>query len=196
MTDCDLVLASRSPRRRELLDQIGVRFECVDVDIDETPAPGEAPAALVLRLAREKSQAGRALAPLDVPVLGADTEVFLDGQVLGKPADHAAAVAMLGRLSGRVHEVYSAVALTRDTTEALLSVTRVQFRVLAPAEIERYCRGGEPFGKAGAYAIQGQGAAFIERIEGSYSGVMGLPLFETALLLGRRGVPFGRPAAP
>lgn len=196
MTDCDLILASRSPRRHELLRQLGVRFECVEPETDESPAPGEAPAVLVQRLAREKALAGRLQAPRDVPALGADTEVFLDGDILGKPADHASAVAMLQRLSGRAHEVYSAVALTLDSTEVLLSVTRVRFRTLAAGEIEGYCRTGEPFGKAGAYGIQGFAAAFIERIEGSYSGVMGLPLFETALLLGRFGVPMGRAPAP
>lgn len=196
MTDCDLVLASRSPRRHELLRQLGVRFEFLDLEIDEAPASGEAPAALVRRLAREKALAGRTQSPRDLPVLGADTEVFLDGGILGKPGNHGAAVAMLQRLSGREHEVYSAVALTLDTTEVLLSVTRVRFRVLGAGEIESYCRSGEPFGKAGAYAIQGFAAAFIERIDGSYSGVMGLPLFETALLLGRCGVPMGRAPAP
>jgi septum formation protein len=196
VTDCDLILASRSPRRHELLRQLGVRFQCLDLEIDETPTPGETPALLVQRLARGKALAGRAQAPRDVPVLGADTEVFLDGDIIGKPADPAAALATLQRLSGRTHEVYSAVALTLDSTEVLLSVTRVRFRALAAGEMERYCHGGEPFGKAGAYGIQGFAAAFIERIEGSYSGVMGLPLFETALLLGRFGVPMGRAPAP
>ncbi len=196
MTDCDLVLASRSPRRHALLRQLGVRFEILVAAVDESPIAGEQTPALVARLAVAKAQAGRALSPDNLPVLGADTEVCLGGVILGQPADHAAAVAMLNRLSGREHEVHSGVALVRETTEVLVSTTRVRFRELRPDEIENYCRTGEPFGKAGAYAIQGVAAAFIERIEGSYSGVMGLPLFETAALLTRFGVPMGRAQPP
>lgn len=191
VTDCDIFLASRSPRRRQLLLQLGVRFQCLDTTVDERPRPGESAADLVPRLAQEKARAGAGVAPLSRPVLGADTEVVLDGEVLGKPSDFSAAVAMLLRLSGRDHLVYSAVALARHELAVLSSVTHVHFRTLTREQVENYCRGGEPFGKAGAYAIQGFGAAFIERIEGSYSGVMGLPLFETATLLSRFGIPMG-----
>ncbi len=192
MTDCDLYLASQSPRRHQLLLQLGVRFESLNLEINEQPRPGEAAADLVPRLALEKARAGAALAPLPRPVLGADTEVVLDGSVLGKPADFPTAVTMLQRLSGRDHLVYSAVALAHLEQAVLTSVTRVRFRSLTRTEVEDYCRGGEPFGKAGAYAIQGLAAAYIEHIDGSYSGVMGLPLFETAALLTRCGVPMRR----
>ena len=191
MTDCDVFLASRSPRRRQLLLQLGVCFQCLDLEINEQAKSGEAAADLVPRLALEKARAGMVLAPGQQPVLGADTEVVLDGEVLGKPADFAAAVTMLRRLSGREHLVYSAVALAQQECAVLTSVTRVRFRTLAREEVENYCRAGEPFGKAGAYAIQGYAAAFIEYIKGSYSGVMGLPLFETAKLLSDFGIPMG-----
>lgn len=191
MADCDFFLASRSPRRRQLLLQLGVRFQCLDLAVDERLHPGEAAADLVPRLALEKARTGAALAPSPRPVLGADTEVVLDGEVLGKPLDSATAAAMLRRLSGRDHLVYSAVALAHQECAVLTSITRVHFRALAREEVENYCRGGEPLDKAGGYGIQGFAAAFIERIEGSYSGVMGLPLFETATLLSRFGIPMG-----
>lgn len=196
MAEVDLLLASRSPRRHRLLHQLGVRFDVIDIDVDETPATAEHPRELVPRLALAKARAGSALAPADLPVLGADTEVVVDGEVLGKPVDHAAAMRMLRRLSGREHEVISAVALIRGREAVRVSVTRVRLRGLDDTELECYCRTGEPFGKAGAYAIQGYAAAFIERIEGSYSGVMGLPLFETAALLQEFAVPMGRAPAP
>jgi septum formation protein len=184
VSNAQVYLASRSPRRSQLLGQLGVRFACLDITVDEMPRPGEAPAALVQRLALEKARAGRAAAPLPLPVLGADTEVVLDGIVLGQPGDTAHAAQMLARLSGRAHEVISAVALvTAGTETVLVRSSRVQFRKLARGEIEDYCATGEPLGKAGAYAIQGLAAAFIENLEGSYSGVVGLPLFETAQLL-------------
>lgn len=186
-------LASQSPRRRELLDQIGVAHRVLAVDIDETRRAGETAADYVQRLAREKAAAGRAaaqaqgLAPL--PVLGADTAVVLDGHILGKPADAAAARATLQCLAGRAHDVLTGVALqTAAGVEVALSRTTVWFRALDAAEIDAYWASGEPRDKAGAYGIQGRAAVFVERIEGSYSGVVGLPLFETAALLRRAGI--------
>ncbi len=181
-----IYLASRSPRRRELLTQIGVRFEVLDVDVVEAPGESESAADYTRRVAIDKAAAGWAVRPAGAtaPVLAADTEVVLDGEILGKPAGADAASAMLGRLSGRSHLVCSAVALrTSAGTAARVSTTTVWFRTLAPAEIAAYVATGEPLDKAGAYGIQGLAAAFIERIDGSYSGVMGLPLFETAALL-------------
>lgn len=201
----DLYLASRSPRRRELLKQIGVRFEPLLLrlaaprgpDIDEVQHPGEPAAAYVERTAREKAACGvRVLAlrsMLHRPVLAADTIVIVDGEVLGKPANRAEAMAFLQRLSGRAHEVRTTVALAFGASGtphvmAATSVTRVALRALAAHEIERYCATAEPYDKAGGYAIQGLAAIFVERIEGSYSGVMGLPLFETAQLLQQAGI--------
>jgi len=178
-------LASASPRRAELLRQIGVDFDVTPADIDESVLPGEAPDACVERLAREKARVAHAVidAPT-APVLAADTTVVLDGQMLGKPADAAAAASMLRRLSGRSHDVFTAVAVLGGEREAAaLSRSRVTFRALEPAEIEAYWRTGEPVGKAGSYAIQGLGAVFVQELHGSYSGVMGLPLFETGRLL-------------
>jgi septum formation protein len=177
-----IVLASRSPRRAELLRQIGVPFEAVDANVPERWDGSEAPGDYVLRVASAKARAGRRMFP-DRIVLGADTEVVLDGEVLGKPHDRAHFVALLQRLSGRSHQVYSAVAVCTHTLHTALSVTQVWFRPLGEAEIAAYWDTGEPGDKAGGYAIQGHAAAFIERIDGSYSGVMGLPLFETARLL-------------
>ncbi len=180
-----LYLASRSPRRAELLRQIGVDFTPVPADIDETPLPGETPEAYVLRMAQEKSRAGlRAVNNGSVWVLGADTSVVLDGDILGKPESPRQAEAMLERLSGRCHQVLSAVCLSRHAHAASrLQTSRVCFRPLETAEIQAYCRTAEPMDKAGAYAIQGYAAVFVERLEGSYSGVMGLPLLETWQLL-------------
>lgn len=182
-----LILASASPRRAELLRQIGLAFERRPVDVDESPLSGEAPAALAQRLAVAKARAGAAGAAL--PVLGSDTVVALGDEALGKPADRAEAVAMLARLSGRAHEVHTGVALAlAGNTEAVLVTTRVFMRDIAPAEAEAYWATGECTDKAGAYGIQGLGAVFVRRIEGSYSAVMGLPLFETAGLLERAGI--------
>jgi septum formation protein len=186
-----LYLASRSPRRRELLQQLGVAHAAIDVDIPERRAADESPEAYVSRVARDKAEAGRAaLGPLaGAVVLGADTEVVLDGEVFGKPADAAQAAAMLRRLSGRTHAVISAV-WGVDATDARreLCLSQVRFASLSEAAIAAYVATGEPFGKAGAYAIQGRAAAWVEHLEGSYSGVMGLPLFETARLLRGFGV--------
>ncbi len=186
-----LYLASVSPRRAELLRQIGVDFAVIPAEVDERGLDGEASEEQVLRLALAKARTGWARGERihDRPVLGADTLVVLEGTVFGKPRDRADALAMLAALSGRVHAVLSAVALVRgDVEQARLSVSRVRFRAITAEEAERYWATGEPVDKAGAYAIQGLGAVFVERLEGSYSGVMGLPLFETAELLARFGV--------
>ncbi len=188
----DLWLASASPRRRELLQQIGVRFSLLSVDVAEEARADEAPEVMVLRLALEKARAGRAKldAADSTPVLGADTVVVSHGKVLGKPTDRDDALAMLLALGGERHQVMTAVALvgTAGEEQTRLSVSAVQFRAIEPEEAEAYWASGEPADKAGAYAIQGMAAIFIERLEGSYSGVMGLPLFETAELLEHFGV--------
>jgi septum formation protein len=181
-----LVLASASPRRRELLWQIGVPHRAAVPAIDEQPLSGEAPAECVQRLALAKAYQ---VSSPELPVLGADTEVVLDGKLLGKPSDRGEALAMLARLSGRTHLVLTAVALVdRRGTALRLSASEVEFRALEATECARYWETGEPRGKAGAYAIQGLGAVFVRHLRGSYSGVMGLPLFETAALLDAAGV--------
>jgi len=184
-----IVLASASPRRRELLTQIGIPFETIVVEADETPRQSESAQDYVQRVAAEKSALGLAASPFDLPVLGADTEVVLDGEIFGKPKDFEHGASLLRRLSGRTHQVYSSVSLRLGNQHwEAVSVSQVTFRPISLAEIETYWASGEPQGKAGAYAIQGLGAVFIERLEGSYSGVMGLPLFETAGLLQKAGV--------
>jgi septum formation protein len=198
MSSAPLCLASASPRRHELLAQIGVAHVVRPVDLDERRKPGEPPAHYVLRLAREKADAAwTALAGKDQrAVLAADTAVVLGDEILGKPAHRDEALAMLASLSGRAHEVLTAVAL-RDAagTSTRLNSSVVTFRVLLPGEAEGYWATGEPADKAGAYAIQGRAAVFVERLEGSYSGVMGLPLFETAALLRSKGLlPVAGPA--
>ena len=186
-----LFLASQSPRRRELLRQIGLDFDVLDVDVPERREPGETPADYVSRVAREKAGAGL-LQVAAVPgaiVIGADTEVVLDDDVFGKPADAADALAMLRRLTGRAHNVLSAVwCISASREEHALSVSTVEFATLSDVDLAAYVATGEAFGKAGAYAIQGRAAAFISRLEGSHSAVMGLPLHETSLLLKRLGV--------
>lgn len=180
-----LHLASASPRRRDLLDQLGLDYTWAGVDIDETPRQDESPVELVRRLASEKGRAARS--PL--PVLSADTIVTLDGDVFGKPASCEDALAMLERLSGHRHEVLTAVALmAEDVQQVRLSATKVVFRDIHPDEALAYWHSGEPKDKAGAYAIQGLGAIFVEALQGSYSGVVGLPLFETAGLLAEAGI--------
>ena len=187
-----IVLASASPRRRELLAQIGVPHVVLAVDMDESPQPGESPPALAARLARSKALAGRSRDGGARAVLGADTVVVLDDQVFGKPQDEDDARRMLEALSGRTHRVLTAVALALPGTDApvleQLSDTEVQMRAIGREEIRAYWASGEPAGKAGAYAIQGRGAVFIRHIRGSYSGVMGLPLYETAQLLQSQGL--------
>jgi len=183
-----LILASASPRRSELLHQLGIRHLIKSVDIDETPWRHESPLAYVERVANEKSAACRALLTEDLPVLAADTSVVCDGQILGKPQDSEDAIRMLSLLSGRSHQVYSAVSLRGDRHRQAVSVTEVRFRPLSRDEIIAYWHTGEPCDKAGAYAIQGLASVFIESINGSFSGVMGLPLFETAQLLAQQGI--------
>ncbi len=185
-----LYLASASPRRRELLRQIGISFELLKVDVPEIPQAGESPQDFVQRVALEKARAGKACLAVDDPhpVLAADTAVIVGEEILGKPGDAAHAKAMLGRLSGRTHEVMSAVALVGERQEVRLNVTRVTFRPLSAKEIDDYWETGESVDKAGAYAIQGRAAVFISNINGSYSGVMGLPLFEVATLLREFGI--------
>jgi septum formation protein len=189
-----LHLASQSPRRRQLLEQLGATFAVLDVEVPEVRAPHEPPRDYVSRVARDKARAG--LAKLGTAagawVLGADTEVVLDDEVFGKPRDAADAAAMLRRLSGRVHEVVSVAWLVGAGRELdAACVSRVRFAALDEAAVAAYVATGESFGKAGAYAIQGRGAALVEYLEGSYSGVMGLPLFETARLLREAGLDQG-----
>jgi len=184
-----IVLASASPRRAELLDQLRIRYRQVLPAVDEGARPDEPADALVERLAIAKARAGMHIALTDLPVLGADTLVVQDGLALGKPRDRDEALAMLARLSGRVHEVVSAVAVaTAVGIQAEVSRTAVTFRVISTAEAARYWATGEPRDKAGAYAIQGIGGAFVRHLEGSYSGVVGLPLAETERLLAAAGV--------
>jgi septum formation protein len=179
-----IVLASASPRRRELLQQLGVPHVVLAVDVDETPVSGEPARALAQRLALAKAQEGWRRDGDARPVLGSDTVVVVDGVVYGKPAGRADGLRMLAALSGRTHQVMTAVALvSRDNVGQALSCTNVTMRAIPPAEAAAYWETGEPQGKAGGYAIQGRGALFIEHISGSYSGVMGLPLYETAQLL-------------
>jgi septum formation protein len=186
-----IVLASASLRRSQLLNQIGVRHRVVEADIDETAQPGESPPDYVQRLAASKAQAvaTRVQDPAGVPVLAADTTVVLDGHIFGKPADEADCLAMLAALAGRTHAVLTAVALWHDSRlSRALDTSYVTFRAIDAQEGRRYWASGEPAGKAGGYAIQGLGAVFVARLEGSFSGVMGLPLFQTAGLLDAAGV--------
>lgn len=196
-----IYLASRSPRRRELLKQANIPFEVLlyredakrGVDVDETPQSGEDARVYVERMARIKAEAAslrlqqRRLP--DYPVLSADTTVVLDGRILGKPADHAEALAMLTALSGRSHEVLTAIAVMRhERMETRLSATTVEFAPISSARLRQYVATGEPLDKAGAYGIQGRAGAFVRRLSGSYTGVMGLPLYETLELLDAFGV--------
>jgi len=187
-----LHLASGSPRRRELLAQIGVPFQVLSAAIDESVRPGETAEHYVERLAREKAAAGLAAlgdAAAGTCVLGADTSVVLDGRILGKPLDRDDALAMLADLSGREHQVLTAVSVAESGhCVSRLVTSRVRFRVIPQAEREAYWATGEPLDKAGGYAIQGLGAVFVENIQGSYSAVVGLPLLETADLLGEFGI--------
>jgi septum formation protein len=187
-----LLLASRSPRRAELLRTLGIAFAVIDVEVDETPSPRETPAAYVRRLARLKAEAGHAAAGARAqPVLAADTTVVLDGEILGKPRAADDAQAMLTRLAGRVHEVLTGVALIDryGAIEDIVAATHVTFRALDARSIAAYVASGEPADKAGAYGIQGLGGALVDRIDGSYSNVVGLPLAETLALLDAAGVP-------
>jgi septum formation protein len=202
MIDPRIYLASRSPRRRELLAQIGVRFDLLlfrtgqreDAEVSEDWLPGEAPEAYVQRVARAKATFGADLLarrPLVArPVLAADTTLDLDGEIIAKPSDEADAERILARLSGRSHRVLTAIAMAKgDRVEHRLSISEVRFRRISADEIHRYVQSGEPMDKAGAYGIQGRAAVFIEEIHGSHSGIVGLPLCETALLLREFGYP-------
>lgn len=185
-------LASKSPRRQELLRQLHYRFDVRPADILEQPQAGETAERYARRMALEKARAAQAGATL--PVLGADTDVVLDGRILGKPRDRADGLAMLAALSGREHAVYSAVALVQGAREAVaLSVTQVAFGSISADAARRYWDSGEPADKAGAYGIQGLGAQFVKTIRGSYSGVVGLPLYETVQLLEQFGIAPGNP---
>ncbi|AUG39153.1 septum formation inhibitor Maf [Pseudomonas chlororaphis] len=188
-----LYLASGSPRRRELLTQIGVPFTAISADIDETPFPDESPVAYVERLARDKAAAGYALIaddPSAACVLGADTAVVLDGRILGKPLDQADAQSMLMALSDREHEVLTAIAvLDGQRCESRVVRSLVRFRAIGDDEAARYWASGEPCDKAGGYGIQGLAAIFVAGLNGSYSAVVGLPVCETAELLGHFGIP-------
>lgn len=187
----DVILASKSPRRRELLSQIGVRFEVINVDIDESVKDKEEPLTYVKRVTLEKGRAGLASEQLSTienyqnkPILSADTCIILDGKVLGKPESQAHAVTMINQMVGRTHQVATAVAIVSEAyTQVEVSVSTVKFAALEQAQILRYCETGEGLDKAGAYAIQGLAGQFIESIEGSYSGIVGLPLNETSKLI-------------
>ena len=186
-----LILASASPRRMELLDQIGVRYIVHPVDIDETPKDKEVALDYVCRVAAEKSAACVSELIDSLPVLAADTSVVLNGQIMGKPKNREHAMTMLNQLSGQTHSVYSAISLRsqcKNKHYQALSKTEVRFRIISPEEIQSYWDTGEPKGKAGAYAIQGLASIFVDSIKGSFSGVVGLPLFETAELLSKQGI--------
>ncbi len=194
--DNRIYLASQSPRRRELLKQLGVHFEVLVMraspgreDVVEVPQDKETPAQFAVRMAREKSQCGARIVRMRrlvlMPVLGADTVLDIDGEIIGKPRDLAHAMEILTRLSGRAHWVHTGVAMTwTHGTESRLSSSKVEFAPLSSETIARYLESGEALDKAGAYGIQGRAGAFATRIEGSYTGIMGLPLHETAALLG------------
>ena len=201
MAEKSIYLASRSPRRRDLLKQIGIDFELLllrsdprrGVDVDETPQPDEAPRAYAVRIARAKAEAGvRALSMRGLrhkPVLAADTTVMLGEHIIGKPESREHAAQILTALSGREHQVVSVVAVAyRDQLDERVSVSSVWFRAISAQEVRRYIDTGEPLDKAGAYGIQGRAAAFVTRIEGSYSGIMGLPLAETTELMQKFGI--------
>jgi septum formation protein len=192
MTTGFIYLASASPRRSALLAQIGVPFRVLAAEVAEEALPDEAAAAYVERVALAKADAGweRVHDASPAPVLAADTAVVLEGELFGKPAGEPEALAMLARLSGRSHTVLTAVALRwQERRESRVTTSEVRFRATTPAERLAYCRTGEPYDKAGGYAIQGQAAVFVEHLSGSFSSVMGLPLCETAALLGTYGLP-------
>lgn len=195
--DIDLYLASQSPRRRELLKQIGISFTVLTVDVDETEKQNEIAEDYVIRLATEKAIAGwnSAAHQTEHAVLGSDTAVVINGEILGKPQNQKDALRMLGLLSGKTHKVMSAVVLatkceysTQPELMSVINVSEVTFKILSTKDIEQYWQSGECADKAGAYAVQGMAAAFITHLSGSYSGVMGLPLYETIELLTQAGI--------
>jgi septum formation protein len=189
-TSPSILLASGSPRRHELLKQLAVTFTIAAANIDESIIDGETPRDYVVRMAREKALAGLAHTMGLMPALGSDTIVLLDGRIFGKPESRAEAESMLQALSGQTHHVYSSVAIALEPANVLdtLNITAVTFGVMPTEWIKHYCQSDEPMDKAGAYAVQGGTGQYIRQIEGSYSGVMGLPLFETAELLRRAGL--------
>ncbi len=196
MSTTQLYLASNSPRRLQLLQQLGLQVEVFSAETDETPFSGECPSAYVLRMAQQKNSAALALwqkqqqKPPHLPFLSADTIVVAKGRILGKPCNDAHAVQMLECLSGSTHQVMTAVCLFHQGQQHCITQTsRVCFNTLTKDEIRRYVAGGEPLDKAGAYGIQGMGGIFIRHIEGSFTGIMGLPIFETAQLLRHAGIP-------
>ena len=189
MTEAVLHLVSSSPRRREILLSLGLTHSYAGVDIDESAQPGEAANKFVMRLAEQKATAASEHQSAGLPVLGADTIVVVDEQIFGKPSSAAHAMAMLSALSGRSHQVMTAIALRIDKTiRSDLCISEVTFRNVSPDEARAYWQSGEPAGKAGAYAVQGCGGIFVQRVRGSYSGVVGLPVFETAALLNFAGI--------
>ena len=183
-----LILASASPRRSELLNQLKLAHTIQVADIDETPFNNEAPAAYVLRVAHEKSAAIHQHSPDNTVIIAADTSVVLGDKIMGKPESLEHAIDMLSHLSANTHQAYSAVSIRGQQTQHCLSVSDVTFRAISTQEIIQYWHTGEPADKAGAYAIQGLASIFIEKINGSFSGIMGLPLFETAQLLNNEGI--------
>jgi len=183
-----IILASASPRRQDLLAQIGVECLVYPVDIDETPHDNEAPLAYVERLAAEKSATCRSRINSPLPILAADTTVVLGNAIMGKPKDSSDAIAMLQQLSGQTHQVYTAVSLRGSQHSQAISITDVTFRDLSVEEIVAYCQTDEPMDKAGSYALQGKASIFVKSLQGSFSGVIGLPLFETAQLLSEQGI--------
>jgi septum formation protein len=185
-----IILASASPRRKELLNQIGVAYSIYAVDIDESVQSGELPLAYVQRMAAEKSAACVARIGSHLPILAADTSVVLGNVIMGKPKDKDDALSMLKRLSGTTHQVYTAISLRGNEHSQAVSITDVSFKPLTDAELDQYWQTGEPLDKAGSYAIQGLAAVFVESIRGSFSGVVGLPLFETGQLLIKQGIQF------
>lgn len=186
-TGKQLCLASRSPRRKQLLDQIGIACEVIGTDVEESRKAGEPVADYVVRVARAKAEAAATVIGQPRPILAADTEVVLENRILGKPPDRGAALDMLMSLSGRSHRVLTAVVLLHGRLDYRLSESTVCFRQLTLRECEAYCDSEMPYDKAGGYGIQDSAALFISRIEGSYSGIMGLPLYETAQLLEGQG---------
>lgn len=191
MNKPSIILASASPRRQELLNQIGVCYTVCAVDIDESPRTNEPPLVYVQRLAAEKSAACAAKLPTTLPILAADTAVIVGDVIMGKPKDKDDALNMLRLLSDKTHQVYSAISLRGSIHSQAVSITDVTFKNLSEQEILDYWHSGEPVDKAGAYAIQGKGSVFVVSISGSFSGVVGLPLYETAQLLLKQGVNTG-----
>lgn len=188
-----LYLASRSPRRAAFLAALGLRHALIDGEVPEVPRPGQLPADYALETAIAKARAGAANARLDIPVLAADTDVAIDGEILGKPRDADDAVAMLLRLANRAHQVVSAVAVIHGARlETVVATTEVVFGVVDPRDARTYADSGEPLDKAGAYGIQGHAARWVREVHGSYTSIVGLPLYETAELLARFGVHGGR----